>query len=160
MNRVIEIKEKCQSCGGTGLYVGMGERDGAAVVCHTCSGSGCHVFKHEYEDFVQREARSGVVQVYESNPGICIGAGKSGYALADFGGMPIKKWLAGSQFVLGMENRRFTCPAWWYQGVEYALKPFWKECEDMPGCSFSSCKHFCDKKLCWERFDREHPELK
>ena len=50
---VIEFDEKCKSCKGTGLYVGLAERDGAAVVCHTCKGTGKHHVRIEYDDFGQ-----------------------------------------------------------------------------------------------------------
>jgi len=53
MKKIFEVNEVCPSCKGTGLYIGMGERDGAAVVCHTCKGTGCHAFKHEYEEFTE-----------------------------------------------------------------------------------------------------------
>ena len=33
MKKVVEFDEQCMACGGTGLYVGMAECDGAAVVC-------------------------------------------------------------------------------------------------------------------------------
>lgn len=155
MKKIIEFDERCQSCNGTGLYVGMGERDGAAVVCHTCGGTGCHKFKHEYEEFIQRTSRKGVKRVYEINPGICIGEGR-GHKLKDFGGMPIKEWLSGSQFVAGMENRKFTCPCWWYQSADYKLKPQWQECDDSLGLSFSGCSHFSQKEKCWERWDKEN----
>lgn len=37
---IIKIECECNACKGTGLYVGMAERDGAAVVCYTCKGTG------------------------------------------------------------------------------------------------------------------------
>lgn len=37
MTRTIIIE--CQACKGTGLYKGMAERDGAAVVCSHCHGT-------------------------------------------------------------------------------------------------------------------------
>ncbi|MBE3145023.1 MAG: hypothetical protein IMZ61_14060 [Planctomycetes bacterium] len=155
MDHVIEFDEACKSCKATGLYVGLAERDGAAVVCHTCKGTGKHHVKIEFDDFEGCQKRDGVVQVFEVNPGICIGAnGKSpNLALYDFGGMSYRDWLKGKPFIRGMENRRFTCPAWWYQSANYELKPNWDEC---CGCGcFSGCKHFGNKAQCWERFDKE-----
>lgn len=35
------VKAECQDCRGTGLYSGMCEGDGEAVVCLGCNGSGC-----------------------------------------------------------------------------------------------------------------------
>ena len=145
----------CKSCGGTGLYVGMAERDGAAIMCHTCKGTGCHKFRYEYDEFTGRIDRPGVARVYETNPGICIGTGR-GHRLEDFGGIPLKEWEAGLPFVSGTENRKFTCPCWWFQNADYKRKPKWPECDSSLGCSFSGCTHFRDKEKCWERFDNEN----
>lgn len=152
MKKIFEVKEKCPSCKGTGIYVGMAEKNGAGVVCHTCKGTGCHKFIHTYEDFVFREQRKGIKHVYETNPGIGVG-NAHGFKFEDFGGMPYEDWLAGKSFPDGSEMRKFTCPAWWYQSANYDLKPTWKECG---WGSFSACKYFETKEKCWERFDKEH----
>ncbi len=153
--KTIEFNEVCKSCNGTGLYVGMGERDGSAVVCYTCKGTGCHHFKYQYEDFEQRKPKAGVKRVYQVNPGITIGVGGQGqYKLEDFGGMPLEDWNNGNIFAPGMENRRFTCPSWWYQSADYKKKPNWDEC--LCCGSFSSCDHFPQKAKCWERWDKEN----
>lgn len=155
-----KVKEVCRSCGGTGLYQGMGEGKGAAVVCYKCKGTGCYEFIHTYEDFVVRKDSIGIERVYETNPGIGIGEGtlKNGtqITLADFGGMPYKEWAFGLPFKRGMEMRKYSCPAWWYQCTNYDLKPHWKECLGIG--SFSNCKSFETKEKCWERFDAENPE--
>jgi len=157
MKRTIDVVEQCKSCEGTGLYIGMGERDGAAVVCNQCKGTGRFEYKHEYEEFTERRTRVGVSRVYETNPGIGIGTG-NGHTLEEFGGMPVKDWEEGQPFRPGMENRKYTCPAWWYQKANYKLKPEWDKC----GCggmyTFSRCRHFGDKAACWQQWDKEHPE--
>ena len=152
MKHVIGFDEKCKSCKGTGLYVGMGERDGAAVVCHGCNGTGKYHFKHEYEDFEERIKRENIKRVYETNVGIGIGEAKGKYALPDFGGMDYEDWLNGEPFPLKSEMRRFVCPAWWYQSADYDKKPNWKECG---WGSFSKCPSFHTKDKCWERWDKE-----
>ena len=139
--KVIEFDEKCKSCGGTGLYVGMAERGGAAVVCHTCKGTGCHHFRYEYEDFTERSKRPDVERVHIVNLGLCIG------------GIPYDAWLRGENFIKGTENRKYTCPAWWYQSADYNKKPNWNECRFG---SFLSCKYFTDKESCWKRWDSEN----
>lgn len=150
-NHTFEVKGKCKACKGTGLYVGLAERDGFGVVCHTCKGTGCCTFRVEWEDFVEREDRPEVRRVVQVNPGIVCGTG-NGHAPEDFGGMPYAEWRAGKPFPKGSEMRRFTCPAWWYQSADYSKKPCWKEC----GYGmFSQCDHFKDKAACWARFDRE-----
>ena len=154
---VIEFKQQCKTCKGTGLYSGMGEGDGCAVVCHVCGGEGGHHVKIEYDDFEGRKIRPGIKHVYEINPGIKVGKSDK-YEFSDFGGMPYEDWLAGKPFVPGMENRLCTCPAWWYQGVNSEKNPDWKECRDMLGRPFSSCPHFKNKAACWARWDEENAE--
>lgn len=145
----IEFDEKCPSCKGTGLYVGMGERDGYAVVCHTCNGTGKHHFVHEYDEFEGRVPRKGVHTVVEVNPGICLGGEKGEL---DFGGMPFEDWDQGKPFPPGSEMREYTCPVWWYQSADYSKKPKWDWCNFG---RFSACNHFPHKYECWERWDRE-----
>jgi len=145
----MEWQERCRACGGTGLYVGMAERDGAAVVCRDCRGTGCFLFAREFEPYGGRQNRVGVVWVYEANPGICLG----GADLASFGGMSHEAWQAGATFSPGTENRAYTCPAWWYQAVDHQRKPHWGECEW--GRPFSECPSFATKDRCWRRWDEE-----
>ena len=152
MKKVFKVKEKCQQCNGTGIYAGMAERDGCGVVCHHCKGTGCHEFEHTYEDFEKRETRKDLKHVLEANPGIMVGTG-NGHKFSDFGGMSYEDWLSGCQFKRGMEMRKYTCPAWWYQSTNYDLKPNWDECGW--GGSFSACKQFEQKQKCWEKFDLE-----
>lgn len=152
----IEVDEKCPSCKGTGLYVGLTEHGDSAVVCHTCKGTGCHHFVHEYDEFAGRITRLKVYHVIETNPGVVVGVGgNSQYTLQDFGGMPYADWLAGKPFTQGMEMRQFTCPAWWYQAADYGKKPEWDKCDATLGGTFSSCTHFRDKSQCWAQFDVE-----
>lgn len=154
----IEFRKECESCKGTGVYVGLGERDGSAVVCHSCHGKGFVDAQIVYRDFEGLKVRHDVQRVMEINPGICIGHGstKGGFLrLEDFGGMPYEDWRAGKAFPQGSENRKFTCPAWWYQSADYDRKPKWDECETTLGGSFSRCPSFGQKEKCWERWDRE-----
>ena len=151
MKHKIEFDEKCKSCKGTGLYSGMGESPECAIVCSTCKGTGCHHFEYEYEDFIERQNDYKIKWVYEVNPGIKVGNG-NGFDFKDFGGMSYDEWLKGNKFKRGMENRQYTCPAWWYQSADYKQKPNWEECIGIG--SFSSCKNYVNKQACWEKFDR------
>lgn len=157
---IVEFDEKCKKCDGTGLYSGMGESPDSAVVCHACNGTGCHHFKYEYEDFKGRKRKPKIKHVYQTNPGIKVGEG-GGYKFADFGGMPYEDWWQGKPFKKGMENRRFTCPAWWYQSANDKLMPDWND--EHRKCifagSFSKCNFFNVKDECWKRWDKEHPEV-
>jgi len=150
----IEFDEKCPACHGTGLYVGMEERSGAAVVCQECKGTGCFHFVHTYEEFVGRDYTEDIKRVFQTNPGFCIGENER-YKLEDFGGMPYLDWVDGKPFPKGSEMRAFVCPYEWYQNIDYDKVPKWKECWDNFGYTFAKCPNFPTKELCWEKFDEE-----
>ena len=154
MEHTINLKHKCKTCSGTGLYVGFAEHDGTAVVCNICKGTGVQVFEYTYEDFDEKLIKSGVTHVIEVNPGITVGARKGQYKLKDFGGISYQNWLKNDKFPPKSEMRKFTCPAWWYQHADYEKKPDWRECVVFG--RFSSCPSFCNKEECWERFDKEN----
>jgi hypothetical protein len=144
----IEIDEVCSFCDGTGIYVGMAERDGYGIVCNKCSGTGGYRFVHEYEHFKNRKVRSDVNRVLQCNPGIVVGSN------LDFGGKSYIEWLENGYFESGSEMRKFTCPAWWFQTANYKQKPEWEQC--IISGTFSGCKEFLNKKRCWEIYDKEH----
>jgi len=153
-DHTIEFDRVCVSCNSTGLYIGMAERNGAAIVCSTCKGTGkCHV-KIEWNDFTGRQHREGVSRVYATNPGICLGS-DHGHTLESFGGLSYEEWEGKKEFLQGSENRKSTCPAWWYQCANYKKKPKWEDC--IGAGSFSGCTHFPDKLKCWQRWVEENP---
>ena len=142
----------CESCNGSGLYIGMAEKDGAAIVCHSCKGEGHKHVVIRYRSPETRKRNMHAKRVYAANPGIGMGEG-NGYTLEDFGGMPYQDWLDGKPFPKESENRKHTCPVWWYQCADYKKKPDWETCS--LGVSFSRCKHFDNKAACWARWDKE-----
>jgi len=155
MEKTFKTKEKCKACKGTGVFIGMAEHAGAGIVCYDCKGTGSYDFVHTYDPFKKREVRENVKRVFETNPGISIGE-NSEIKLEDFGGIPYKDWVDGKPFGKGAENRKFTCPAWWFQSADYEKKPDWRECYPMLGGPYLECPHFGAKEKCWERFDNEH----
>jgi len=157
MKKIIEVDEECQSCTGTGLYVGMAERDGFAVVCSKCKGTGKFHFVHEYEEFVRKGERHNIKRVVQTNPGIMLGG------TYDFGGMPYKEWLQDLPFPEKSEMRNYICPRWWNQCMDKCIEINWKNvCGDLNlwGRSFSECKNFNTKNKCWKKFDKEKGENK
>lgn len=157
MEHKIEFDCECTACNGTGLYVGLDERDGFAVVCRTCKGTGKIHQIITYRDFECRKNNPKVKWVLETNPGICVGkGGGKNYRYQDFGGMPYSDWYKNLPFPEKSEMRRFVCPAWWYQSTNYDLKPNWCNDYGFYYGSFSCCKRFDNKELCWARFDKEH----
>ena len=147
----IEWVQECASCAGTGLYVGMAERDGAGVVCYPCAGTGRVQKIAEYQEFRGRKRRPGVTRVYATAAGIVLAPDVVP------GGVPVQEWEADSvaPYQRGNETRQHTCPAWWYQTVDVDKKPKWDECIGVG--SFHGCQHFPDKAKCWDRFDKESP---
>jgi hypothetical protein len=85
---MIQIDAECSSCGGTGLYSGMCEGPGIAVVCLRCEGTGCE--KVYYRPFAGRKKKKGIKVVYRSGGGfIATGCGPRG------NGITYKEFEAG-----------------------------------------------------------------
>lgn len=147
---IVEWVQQCKSCEGTGLYVGMAERDGGAVVCHSCKGTGRQHMRVEYEEFKGRRKHPTATHVYYVNPGVVADCGR-----VVPGGVPYRGWEEDPESVkaVGREMRAHTCPAWWYQSADYDRKPDFEWCR--PCGMFSRCEHFQNKAECWERWDKE-----
>lgn len=64
---------ECQSCNGTGVYTGIGERDGACVICTKCNGTGKYMYTFQYNDFTRRKVRKDVKRVFIKGYGYCVG---------------------------------------------------------------------------------------
>lgn len=150
----IEYDCKCKACSGTGLYIGMGERGGASVVCYCCDGTGKQHIETTYESFEARETHPLAQWVYQINPGICMGKGEE-LEFTDFGGMSYADWQDGKSFKAGAEDRLHTCPAWFYQCLDSDKKPDWAICNNTCGQTFEQCPSFANKWACWKRWDKE-----
>lgn len=84
----MEVKSVCRPCGGTGLYRGMSEPTGVAVVCLECGGTGCKTIR--YEPFQARARRNDVRTVWLSRGClIATGVGPTG------GSISYEDFLAG-----------------------------------------------------------------
>jgi hypothetical protein len=157
----IKLKIKCQSCNGTGIYVGMGERDGAGVVCYTCKGTGCQNYKFEYEDFENRVKRDDIKRVFLTGYGYCIGTKPitlSNGVFVDFS----KEGVSYQEFLedkMPKHIKQMGCPMRADQGACHEIKGFVDRCDKInsgyvnhiPSCKCS------DKLYCWEIF--ENPKL-
>lgn len=66
------IKQECDSCSGSGLYSGMCEGPGEAVVCLSCEGKGWYWY--EYRSFNGRKRKRGIKEIHFSR-GSFIGTG-------------------------------------------------------------------------------------
>lgn len=75
------VKAKCESCGGTGLYQGMCEGKGRAVVCVNCEGTGCVTIT--YEPFEGRKRKRGVQYIkFSRGTFLAVGVGGIGDAMS------------------------------------------------------------------------------
>lgn len=71
-NMIQKILTECKQCNGTGLYIGCCEREGTAIVCASCEGTGCAELI--FLPFVRRKGRRGIKTVHRS-------LNESGYAV-------------------------------------------------------------------------------
>jgi hypothetical protein len=150
-----EFDARCTSCEGSGLYVGFAEKDGMAVVCSTCKGTGVVHRVIEWDDppIGGPTPRDDVAWVLECNAGVFTGIGDE-FPPGSFGGMSYDDWRAGRSFVRGMEMRQHVCPHWWYQSACRDNYPYRGE-RCGPRGSFTGCEHFPNKAVCWAIYDIE-----
>ena len=145
-----QIQANCRDCRGTGLYAGLGERDGIAVRCSRCRGTGQETIV--YEPFQGLQKRAGVARVVQANPGVVINPEITQ------GGVTYEEWLENpaSANAPGREVREHYCPSWWFQSADHARMPGWEECNIIQGSkSWSDCPLYANKDGCWERFDQD-----
>ena len=154
------IDIECQTCKGTGVYVGLGERDGAAVVCVRCKGSGCVSFS--YEPFAKRRRRDNVTRVYKEGYGYCIAPhkidfDKIGEVDLSEKGVSYKEFLQGR---MPEHIREMGCPMRCDQGACRKLKGFTDKCHELGlgWGNITDCKNYCDRDQCWKRFDSAEPK--
>lgn len=74
------IKTECGSCGGTGLYRGLAEPEGVAVVCLNCKGTGCKEIA--YTPFTLRKLRNDVQTVQLSRGSFILSCGPVGSSVS------------------------------------------------------------------------------
>lgn len=158
----IEMTIQCPACNGTGVYVGMAERDGAAVVCHRCNGSGKYDYSYEYEEFTGIKKAEGVERVYKKGYGFVIAPQVldfTGIGEIDMGeeGVSYAEFLKGN---LPGHTKKLACPMVADQSVCHRVSGFVDECEALHGSCLlgtllTKCNYQPHKANCWKRFDRD-----
>ncbi len=156
----IEMKIQCPACKGTGVYVGMAERDGAAVVCHKCKGTGEYNYIYEYEGFTGKKVKEGVKRVYKSGYGFVIAPTPlnfKGIGLVDMSseGVDYQEFVKG---LLPEHTKKLACPMLANQGACHNISGFVDDCERLHGgliigMSLSKCNNQKNKLECWQRFN-------
>jgi hypothetical protein len=157
----IELVIECPACNGTGVYQGMCERGGTAVICHRCDGTGAYTYRFEYNLFQGRQINPNVDRVYESSYDYVISTGilefktESGPISInmDKEGVSYKEFLQGK---MPKHIESLRCPLRADQDACHKIKGFVDECESLNGGwigTISSCKYQPFKHKCWERFN-------
>lgn len=81
----MRVAAACSSCGASGLYSGMCEGKGSAVICLDCGGTGCQTI--EYQPYEGRRHKRGIKEIHYSRGRFIagpIGGGGRGMTYAEF----------------------------------------------------------------------------
>lgn len=153
----IEKRIECPPCNGTGVYVGMAERGGAAVVCRQCKGSGEYLYQFQYEEFTGRKKSTGVKRVYRQSYGFVIGTSKINFGdkIVDMAseGVSYDEFCAGK---MPEHTKSIACPMLADQGSCHKIEGFTDECMKINDGwigNITSCKGQREKSSCWKRFE-------
>jgi len=156
--KTIEMKIECQSCKGTGLYCGIAEGEGTAVICNKCNGSGAYNYKFKYNDFTGRNKTKSVKRVYLNGTQYKIGLGIINYSGVGKVNMD-KEGVSYDDFFSGAmpsHIKQLGCPMMADQGACHKINGFTDMCNDLNGGwldLITSCKNKCNASQCWERFE-------
>lgn len=156
MSDYIELEVECSSGGGTGVYSGMGERDGASVVCYHCKGTGKSSIR--YTPFTGKKKAEGVERVYLKNYGYCLAPREIDFQ--EIGKIDMsKEGVSYEDFLSGKmpeHIKQMGCPLIADQGACHSKKGFIEGCEKhgmLLGYTITACKNQCNKMECWDRFN-------
>jgi hypothetical protein len=158
---IFKAKAQCSSCGGTGLYKGMAEKDGSAVVCYTCKGTGCEDINISYTPFSKKKTIRRVKRVFRDSCGYMHAPDdvttKEGITIKfSEGGCTYKEWLNGES---PKPVKDLYCPyLWTRQGLQSKdvgglYKDRCNKC-GLLGSYISDCKFWGDKATCWEIYEK------
>jgi len=153
----IDIMIECPSCNGTGLYSGMAEGEGIAVICYKCKGSGKYHFVYSYNKFKGRKKKEGIKRVFLKGTQYKIGLGvinfdKVGPIDMDKEGVSYQEFLDGK---MPEHITKLECPMLADQGACHDTPGFTEKCNELNGGwigFLSDCKHQLKKEECWKRF--------
>lgn len=141
------FRSECRSCGGTGLYKGFAEKDGAAVICTRCKGKG-YVIDIHGKPFTGLKIRHDVSRVFLSSFGYV-------HTDQDFTcydgqvlhfsrfGCSYTEWLNGEN---PKPMEELYCPKD-FDGSELSICG--KKCS-------SDCPFFPKKEKCWKEWHEKH----
>lgn len=137
------VQIECKQCNGTGLYVGMAERDGAAVVCYRCNGTGQDTL--EFVRFTERrQPKKPVSRVHLSR----------GYVLSPehdkcTGGVAYQDWKPG---MVVPADEELYCPMLYTNQSYCAFKDENGSARPGIGRRISDCEYWPVKAACWTKY--------
>lgn len=154
----IEMFIECSACGGSGVYSGIGEGEGVAIICHQCKGTGKYFYIYHYTEFTGRKIKEDIERVYKTGSRFKLGLGKVdfkdvGIIDMDKEGVSYKEFLSG---YLPEHIKELECPMMADQGVCHDKEGFVEECNRLHGGWISyipKCKNAANKLECWKRFE-------
>lgn len=157
----VTVRAVCERCDGTGLYQGFAEKDGCAVVCASCNGTGCTDVT--YEPFLDRKLfhEGEIKRVFKDNCGYGHSATdvttqEGRVILFSKGGCTYDEWLQGKE---PLPVKGLYCPFQWTRqdlqinDVNNLYKTRCEEGLGYCGKQITECKHFADKADCWYIFE-------
>lgn len=157
MVKHIELLVECPQCKGTGIYVGLAERNGAGVICGHCHGTGAYMFKHTYTPFTKRRTRRDIKRVYQPHSGYVLTA--TGKIVNDHMEIDMNtQGVAYADFLTGAMPTHIMdmyCPMKADQSACHNVKGFTDVCNRRNGGWLGyipACK-YKDYRACWQRFE-------
>jgi len=155
----LQGKVECDKCGGTGLYVGIAEKNGSAVICMCCNGTGNVNLKKEYKKFKSLKEKKNVKRVFKNSGGYILSSEdtqteKGNIITFSKYGCTYKEWLEGK---IPKPIESLHCPCIHtnqnMQNPKHkAYKLYIEKCHNSLSFTISDCKHFKNKEECWKRY--------
>lgn len=158
MSKTIELDIECPSCQGTGVH---SKRDGAAVICNRCEGTGRYKYKFTYTKFTGLKKRKGISRVYLDSYGFDISTGivdfkNIGLIDMDVEGVSYEEFLEGKT---PEHIKSLACPLLADQSTCREIPGFVDVCDNLDGGLLLGrliyqCKYYPNKAKCWKKFDK------
>jgi len=157
----IEMVIECPACEGSGVYNGIGEGDGLAVICYKCNGSGAYKYHYSYNEFTGRKIKEGILRVYKQGYGYKLGLGTINFDMVGEVDMT-SEGVSYQEFLDGKEPehiKKLACPMLADQGACHSIKGFIDECGRLHGSMLlgirlTQCNYYPRKAKCWKRFKK------
>ena len=142
----------CSVCGGYGVIINNFTKDGSALHCENCDGTGS--VERVIETFTERKNYDQIHRVFLTNLGITI-QDYPDLPVEDQGGVSYEQWqsIGKDCFGKGTELEKRTCPKMWYSQINSTIEP--PNYIDCVENKFRSCPKWRTRADCWTTFKAE-----